>query len=63
MALTIIYWARYVVNHTSERAVDSDRVLKFLLDKELHVISAVVKGRCEIRPTNFRYVELSGYTI
>ncbi|XP_078337111.1 uncharacterized protein LOC111099877 isoform X2 [Crassostrea virginica] len=59
MALTIIYWARYVVNHTkltrkSERAVDSDRVLKFLLDKELHVISAVVQGRCEIRPTNFR---------
>ena len=57
MALSIIYWARYVENHTkltrkSERAVDSDRVLKFVLDKELHVISAVVQA--SMRDTSYK---------
>ncbi|XP_065922660.1 uncharacterized protein [Magallana gigas] len=57
MALSIIYWARYVDGHTkltrkSEKAVDSDRVLKFVLDKEYHVISAVVQA--SMRDTSYK---------
>lgn len=57
MALSIIYWARYVNGHTkltrkSEKAVDSDRVLKFVLDKEYHVISAVVQA--SMRDTSYK---------
>ena len=36
----------------SERAVDSDRVLKFVSDKELHVISAVVQA--SMRDTSYK---------
>ncbi|XP_065938743.1 uncharacterized protein [Magallana gigas] len=57
MAISIIYWARYVDGHTkltrkSEKAVDSDRVLKFVLDKEYHVISAVVQA--SMRDTSYK---------
>ncbi|XP_061197004.1 uncharacterized protein LOC133205251 [Saccostrea echinata] len=57
MALSIMYWARYVESHTkltrkSEKAVDSDRVLKFVLDKEFRVITAVVQA--SMRDTSYK---------
>lgn len=47
MVLLIIYWVWYVDGYIkfirkSEKVVDSDRVLKFVLDKEYYVILVVV---------------------
>ena len=60
MALSIIYWARYVENHTkltrkSKRTGESDKVLKCVLDKELHVVSAVVQAmQASMRDTSYK---------
>lgn len=49
MALSIAYWATYVDGHRkltrkSEAAVESDRVLKFVFDKEYQVINLSVQA-------------------
>ncbi|XP_062613222.1 uncharacterized protein LOC134274994 isoform X1 [Saccostrea cucullata] len=56
MALSILYWANYVeglskIKRKSEAAVESGRVLKFVLD-ELRVISANVQA--SMRDTSYR---------
>lgn len=48
MALSIVYWAKFVEGHTkltrkSEAAVESGRVLRFVMD-ELRVITACVQA-------------------
>lgn len=48
MALSIVYWAKFVEGHTkltrkSEAAVESGRVLRFVID-ELRVITACVQA-------------------
>ena len=49
MALSISIWASYVEGQTkltrkSEAAVESDRVLRFIYDREMHVVTATVQA-------------------
>ena len=56
MALSILYWAKYVEGHTklqrkSEAAVESGRVLRFVMD-EMRVITACVQA--SMRDTSYK---------
>jgi hypothetical protein len=56
MALSIQYWAKYVEGHTkltrkSEAAVESGRVLRFVVD-ELRVVMARVQA--SMRDTSYK---------
>lgn len=57
MALSIAYWATYVdgqrkLTRKSEAAVESDRVLKFVFDKEYRVINSSVQA--SMRDTSYK---------
>lgn len=57
MALSIAYWATYVngqnkLTKKSEAAVESDRVLKFVFDREYRVINSSVQA--SMRDTSYK---------
>ena len=57
MALSICYWAEYThgklkLTQKSENAVSNDRVLKFLYDREMDHVDAVVQA--SMRDTSYR---------
>lgn len=61
MALSVLYWVNYVEGHTkltrkSEAAVESGRVLRFVVD-ELRVINACVQA--SMRDTSYKVQVMS----